>query len=632
LKTMTDWTSTNAKALYNLQHWSGGYFDINNTGNLVVNPGRSQSSPAIDLHKLVNEIKQTGLSLPCLVRFPHILQDRIKHLRRAFADAIASNQYQGNYNPVYPIKVNQEHSVVTELVHNDNPVGLEAGSKPELMAVLALVSEKNSVIICNGYKDREYIRLALIGKALGHQVYIVLEKPTEVDIVIEEAKALQIEPSLGIRIRLDSIGVGKWQNTGGEKSKFGFSSSQALNAIQTLDNNDLLKNLELLHFHLGSQITNIEDIHKGMTECARYYVELHNAGANRLNTIDVGGGLGIDYEGTRSRSYFSMNYSIADYANTIISTITAIADQQGVAHPHVITESGRAMVAHHAVLIVDVIETEQLISISPEPQANPGNSAACELNNYLDKLQRGDCQILECFQSVKKSMEAIKQKFNEGKVTLQEKAHCEQQFFIICDNIRKRLNSDKKSHRETLDELNEKLADKYFCNFSLFQSLPDIWAIDQLFPIVPLHRLNEMPDKRGTIHDITCDSDGRIDLYVDEDGVEASLPLHSIQNDQPYYLGIFLVGAYQEILGDMHNLFGDTNSVNVELSADSHTINRVHHGDSIDYVLRHVHYDTDEFISIYKNKLSAANLSEAEYANYMTQLSAGLTGYTYLEE
>ena len=290
------------------------------------------------------------------------------------------------------------------------------------------------------------------------------------------------------------------------------------------------------------------------------------------------------------------------------------------------------MVAHHAVLIVDVIETEQLISVTTEPQVNPSNTTTCELNNYLDKLQRGECQILECFQGAKKSMEAIKQKFNEGTVTLQEKARCEQQFFIICDNIRKRLNSGKKSHRETLDELNEKLADKYFCNFSLFQSLPDIWAIDQLFPIVPLHRLNEMPDKRGTIHDITCDSDGRIDLYVDEDGVEASLPLHSIQNDQPYYLGIFLVGAYQEILGDMHNLFGDTNSVNVEISADSHTINRVHHGDSVDYVLRHVHYDTDEFISIYKNKLSAADLSEAEYANYITELTAGLTGYTYLEE
>ena len=629
---MTDWTSTNAKTLYNIPHWSGGYFDINDSGNLLVNPGRSENSPTIDLHKLVNDIKQAGLSLPCLVRFPDILQDRIKHLRSAFSDAIKVNNYHGKYKPVYPIKVNQEHSVVTELVGSNNPVGLEAGSKPELMAVLALASEKNGVIICNGYKDREYIRLALIGKALGHKIYIVLEKPSEVDIVIREAKALQIKPSLGIRLRLDSIGVGKWQNTGGEKSKFGFSSSQALAAIQTLKNHNLLNNLELLHFHLGSQITNIEDIHKGMTECARYYAELHKAGADKLDTIDVGGGLGIDYEGTRSRSYFSMNYGIADYANTVISTMASIVNQQDISHPHIITESGRAMVAHHAVLIVDVIETEQLIDVTTSKLTEINSTDIADLKNRADKLQNGNCQILECYQDTKRAMESIKQKFNDGAITLQEKAHCEQLFFEICANIRMRLNSEKKSHRETLDELNEKLADKYFCNFSLFQSLPDIWAIDQLFPIVPLHRLNEKPDKRGTIHDITCDSDGRIDLYVDEDGIEASLPLHSMQHGQPYHLGIFLVGAYQEILGDMHNLFGDTNSVNVELTADSYSVNKAHHGDSIDYVLRHVHYDTDEFISTYKNKLNAANLDEAKFDSYFTELKAGLTGYTYLEE
>ena len=632
MKTMTDWTSTNAKTLYNVQHWSGGYFDINNAGNLVVNPGRNQNNPSIDMHKLVNEIKQTGLSLPCLVRFPHILRDRIEHLRSAFSDAITANNYNGTYKPVYPIKVNQEQSVVTELLNSGHPVGLEAGSKPELMAVLALASENNGVIICNGYKDREYIRLALIGKALGHKLYIVLEKPSEVETVIKEAKALQVEPSLGIRIRLDSIGVGKWQNTGGEKSKFGFSSSQALEAIQTLKNNNLLANFELLHFHLGSQITNIEDIHKGMTECARYYVELHKAGASHLNTVDVGGGLGIDYEGTRSRSYFSMNYSIADYASIVTSTLASINDQQGIAHPHIITESGRAMVAHHAVLIVDVIETEQLISTSTGAQTNLNSATVNELQKYLDNLQNGNCQILECFQGAKKTMEAIKQQFNAGTVSLQEKACCEQRFFKLCDEIRIRLNSEKKSHRETLDEINEKLADKYFCNFSLFQSLPDIWAIDQLFPIVPLHRLNEKPDKRGTIHDITCDSDGRIDLYVDEDGIEASLPLHPIQNEQPYYLGIFLVGAYQEILGDMHNLFGDTNSVNVELTANSYSVSKPHHGDSVDYVLRHVHYDTDEFIATYKSKLNAANLDEAKVDSYFKELKAGLTGYTYLEE
>jgi arginine decarboxylase len=630
---MTDWTNTNAKALYNIQHWSGGYFDINNDGNLVVNPGQTQSGPSIDLHQLVHEINANGLSLPCLVRFPHILRDRVATLRKAFSDAITSNHYQARYKPVYPIKVNQEQSVVSELVHADNPVGLEAGSKPELMAVLALANSEDGVIVCNGYKDREYIRLALIGKALGHKIYIVLEKPTEVDIVIKESKALQIEPSLGIRIRLDSIGVGKWQNTGGEKSKFGFSSSQALDAVEKLKAQGLLGCLELLHFHLGSQITNIEDIQKGVTEGARYYAELHRAGAANLDTLDVGGGLGIDYEGTRSRSYFSMNYSINEYANTIVSTVVKITDQEKLQHPHIITESGRAMVAHHAVLIVDVIETEQITSASTTMmQLARDTAAASELKRHLEYLQNKNSQVLECYHGAKQSMETVKQKFNEGSVSLQDKAACEQIFYELCDGIRKRLNSEKKSHREILDELNEKLSDKYFCNFSLFQSLPDVWAINQIFPIAPLHRLNEKPLQRGTIHDITCDSDGRIDFYVDEDGIEASLPLHTIQAGQPYYLGIFLVGAYQEILGDMHNLFGDTNAVNVELTSDAYDISQTTHGDSVDYVLRYVHYDTDEFIAAYKAKLHAAKLNTTLRDSYFTELRAGLTGYTYLEE
>ncbi len=629
---MTDWTNSNAKALYNIQHWSGGYFDINSDGNLIVKPGQTQTGPSIDLRQLVHEINASGLSLPCLVRFPHILRDRVETLRSAFNAAIDNNNYQARYKPVYPIKVNQEQSVVTELVNTDKPVGLEAGSKPELMAVLALSNTNNGVIVCNGYKDREYIRLALIGKALGHKIYIVLEKPTEVDIVIKECQALQIEPSLGIRIRLDSIGVGKWQNTGGEKSKFGFSSSQALEAVEKLKANKLLSCLELLHFHLGSQISNIEDIHKGVTEGARYYVELHRAGANNLDTLDVGGGLGIDYEGTRSRSYFSMNYNIHEYANTIVNTIANIADQQQLQHPHIITESGRAMVAHHAVLIVDVIETEQLVSASASPRQSGDVASASELKRYLESLQTEQCQILECYHGAKQAMESTKQKFNEGSVSLKEKADCEQIFYELCDAIRKRLNSEKKSHREILDELNEKLSDKYFCNFSLFQSLPDIWAINQIFPITPLHRHNERPQQRGTIHDITCDSDGRIDFYVDEDGIEASLPLHATQPEQPYYLGIFLVGAYQEILGDMHNLFGDTNAVNVELGPESYSISHVNHGDSVDYVLRYVHYDTDEFIASYKSKLNAVELQEAVRDSYFTELKAGLTGYTYLEE
>ena len=629
---MTDWTIDNARALYSIRHWSGGYFDINDHGNLTVNPGRCQQAPNIDLYQLVDHIKASNLSLPCLVRFPHILHDRVDHLYTAFSDAMQSRNYGGSYKPVFPIKVNQEQSVVTELLNANHPVGLEAGSKPELMAVLALASPQQGVIVCNGYKDREYIRLALIGQTLGHKIYIVLEKPSEVDIVINEAKAMQIAPSLGIRLRLDSIGVGKWQNTGGDKSKFGFSASQALEALNKLRQHQLNNCLELLHFHMGSQITNIEDIHNGITECARYYVELHKAGATRLDTIDVGGGLGIDYEGTRSRHYFSMNYSIADYTNTIISCIARITQQEGLAHPHIVTESGRAMVAHHAVLIIEVIETEHMVSAPMALDAGNHFAAIGSLRQCLDELENGQCPITESYHIAARIMNSVKQQFNEGSVSLTEKASCEQYYYEVCDTIRDRLNSDKKSHRDILDELNEKLADKYFCNFSLFQSLPDIWAINQIFPIVPLHRLQEKPQQRGTIHDITCDSDGRIDSYVDNDGIEASLPLHATKPEEAYYLGVFLVGAYQEILGDMHNLFGDTNSVNVDLTNDSYEVSKAKHGDSVDYVLRHVHYDTDEFIASYKNKLMAADIPEQQYEAYLAELKAGLTGYTYLEE
>lgn len=629
---MKDWTIADARTLYNIHHWSGGYFDVNNDGRLTVNPGREQSAPHIELQQLVEHIQANNLALPCLIRFPHILHDRVDHLCSAFASAIQSRHYRGHYKPVYPIKVNQEQSVVTELLNTRDPVGLEAGSKPELMACLALADPQRGAIVCNGYKDREYIRLALIGKALGHSIYIVLEKPSEVNIVINEARAMNIAPSLGIRLRLDSIAGGKWQNTGGEKSKFGFSSSQALKALDQLRQHELLDCLELLHFHLGSQITDIEDIQNGITECARYYAELRKAGARRLDTVDVGGGLGIDYEGTRSRSYFSMNYSITDYANTIVDCLVRVSDQQDIPHPHIVTESGRAMVAHHAVLVMQVIETEQMAGLPPVA-IDQCESAVCEkLRRCMDDLEHDRQRTTDSYHNAIGIMNDAKLQFNQGTLGLAEKAACEQVFYELCDKLRRRLDSGKKSHRDILDELNEKLADKYFCNFSLFQSLPDIWAINQIFPIVPLHRLNEEPDKRGTIHDITCDSDGRIDSYVDADGIEASLPLHDVKPDEPYYLGIFLVGAYQEILGDMHNLFGDTNSVNVDLLDDSYVVSKPKHGDSVDYILRHVHYNTDEFIASYKTKLTAADLPAQQYDAYLTELKAGLTGYTYLED
>jgi arginine decarboxylase len=522
--------------------------------------------------------------------------------------------------------------VVTELLDSPDPIGLEAGSKPELMAVLALSDTSKSVIVCNGYKDREYIRLALIATAIGHRIYIVLEKPSEIDILISEAKSMNIKPRLGIRVRLDSINNSKWQNTGGEKSKFGFSSSQILAAVKSLKDNDLLPNLELLHFHLGSQITNIDDIKKGVVECARYYSELHKAGATNLDTVDVGGGLGIDYEGTRSRNYFSMNYSVSDYASTIVSTLEKNVSAAGLNHPHIVTESGRAMVAHHAVLIVEVIETEQISHDAALVDVDSQCELANKLNAQLDELGNNTAHPVEAYHNINGLMQQVKRTFNEGTLSLREKAACEQLYLQACESISQKMSHDNKSQRDTLDELNEKLANKYYCNFSLFQSLPDVWAIDQIFPIIPLNRLNENPELRGTLHDITCDSDGRIDLYVDGDGIESSLPLHPFTKSSPYYLGIFLVGAYQEILGDMHNLFGDTNAVNVEFSDEGFELSKPHYGDTVEFVLKHVHYDTDKFIDTYKTKLDSAGLSPQLYQEYLTELESGITGYTYLEE
>ncbi|NOZ53136.1 MAG: biosynthetic arginine decarboxylase [Gammaproteobacteria bacterium] len=636
---MNKWSIQDAREMYNIKHWSGGYFDINEQGNVVANPNRHHTSPNIDLYGLIDQIKNTGLSLPTLIRFPHILADRIDCLTQAFNSATLSQNYAGGYTAVYPIKVNQEQSVVSEIIqHGKGKVGLEAGSKPELMAVLALSNTEQGTIVCNGYKDREYIRLALIGQQLGYRLFIVLEKMSELDIIIEQAKALHITPLLGIRVRLDSISDGKWQNTGGEKAKFGLSASQVLQVIDRLKQVNLIDSLELLHFHLGSQIANIKDIQTGMSECARYYSELHKNGVSKLKYVDVGGGLAIDYDGTRSRNYFSLNYTVDEYANTIIDILKKVCKQSNITEPHIITESGRAMVAHHAVLVIEVIETEQ----SPNLALPAGRSIhlldenlpdeLIQLDHLLRDLNQNKQQAVECYLQAKQFIGDINQRFKSGTLNIQNKALAEQYFYALCNQVRERLNIATKSHRSILDELNEKLADKYFCNFSLFQSIPDVWAIEQIFPIMPLHRHQEKPNQRGTLNDITCDSDGRIDYYVDGDGIESSLPLHAVDTNAPYYLGVFLVGAYQEILGDMHNLFGDTNSVNVDLVDDAYKLGSIQRGDSIDYVLRHVHFDPAEFLTEYNNKLECAPITPEQYKLYFQELKAGLTGYTYLEE
>lgn len=633
---MKNWSVQQSRDLYNIAHWSDGFFDINDQGKLVAYPNGKRDRTPIVLEDLANMMYETGLSLPILVRFPDILHQRFQKLSRAFARAMNEYGYQGNFMSVYPIKANQQRRVLEEIVHYGKtdvecPIGLEAGSKPELLAVLALSTPPGSVIVCNGYKDREYIRLALIGQRLGHQVYIILEKLSELDIILQESKKMGIQPCLGIRIRLATTGTSKWQDTGGEKSKFGFSAAQILSVVEKLRGQEKLHLLQLLHFHLGSQIANIADIQRAMRECARYYSELRALGVP-VHTVDVGGGLGVDYEGTRSRSYFSMNYSIQEYANNIVYTLEETCREHHLPHPQIFTESGRAMAAHHALLITNVIDVEKTAS---ENELLP---VTAEDTNVLRELWDGYQNIsersaLEVYHDVCHWMGEAHSMYNLGIINLAERARAEKIYLATCIKVRNLLKHSVRAHREALDELNEKLADKYFCNFSLFQSLPDAWAINQVFPIMPLSGLNERPDSRGVLQDITCDSDGHVDYYIDGEGVESTLPLLPYHPDRPYLLGIFLVGAYQEILGDMHNLFGDTHSVNVELLSDgSYQLAHPVQGDLVANVLRYVQFDSKELLAAYRKQFKEAHLTPKEREEYLETLIEGLEGYTYLED
>ena len=494
-----------------------------------------------------------------------------------------------------------------------------------------MACDRIPLIICNGYKDREYIRLALIGQRLGHRVYIILEKFSELNIALEEAEKLNIEPCLGVRVRLAAIGVGKWQDSGGEKSKFGFSAPQLLQVVETLRAKNKLHLLRVLHFHLGSQVANIADIQRGMHEGVRYYETLRNLGAP-IETIDVGGGLGVDYEGTRSRSFCSMNYSIQEYANNIVYTISDICNQHELPHPKIVTESGRAITAHHAMLITDVIAVEPACEATElQPPEESNHSIVHEL--WESHVNLSESTALEGYHDACHWMSEIHTMYIHGLFTLKERAYAEQIYYSTCAKLRNLLKPSLRAHREILDELNEKLAHKFVCNFSLFQSLPDAWAINQVFPIIPLTGLDKKPQLHAVLHDITCDSDGRIDTYVNNYGTEKTLPMMQYEADKPYLIGIFLVGAYQEILGDLHNLFGDTNSIHVELQEDgSYKLSNAMDGDTVESTLRHVNFDSIELMHSYRHQLKNTNLSPAESDNYLRHLTKGLQGYTYFEE
>lgn len=624
----TSWSTDDARRLYSIANWGEGYFDIGKDGGVAVRP-RGEQGPELSLPQIIAAAREHGSRLPLLVRFADILNDRRARLQQAFAKAMGDYDYAGGYTAIYPIKVNQQKNVAGELAANGGEgFGLEAGSKPELMAVLAL-ARRGSVVICNGYKDREYIRLALIGRKLGLEIFIVIEKPSELRYVIEEAKVLGVEPLLGVRMRLKSLGAGKWQNSGGDKAKFGLTPRQLLTLIEELKAADLSHTLKLLHFHMGSQMSNVRDIARGMREAVRYFVELSQLGLP-IRYMDVGGGLGVDYEGTRSRSECSINYGLDQYASSVVGALAEACAENGLVQPHVLTESGRALTAHHAVLVVNVSEIEQA-PLGAVPALRDDEPAV------LRRLREVHAEIdtrpaTELYHEAQYHLSEGQSLYALGQLSLADRAQLDDLYYAIINAVRSRLKPDERSHRQVLDELNETLVDKYFVNFSVFESAPDIWAIDQVFPIVPIAGLDREPDRRGVIADLTCDSDGRIDHYVDADGIDVSLPLHAPAEGENYMLGLFMVGAYQETLGDIHNLFGDTDAVNVKLAGDSYEFSHLRRGDTTDLMLDYVGYDLAVLRAEYAAKISAAGIDGSEAENLAASLEAGLTAYTYLAE
>ena len=624
------WGLETARATYNVAHWSDGYFDINAQGELVAYPDGDQTKPAISLTQLTEQFKQQGLTLPVLVRFTDILKNRVDTLTNAFTQARANREYNGKYTCVYPIKVNQQRSVVSKLLaHPSGLVGLEAGSKPELMAILGVAKEPIT-IVCNGYKDSEFLRLACIGQAMGHSVKIVVEKLSELTTLLEEIDNLGIEPAIGIRIRLNSVGKGKWQNTGGEKGKFGLTAGQVLSAVEVLKKHNKLHLMQMVHFHIGSQIANIRDIHRALRECARHFAELTQLNVP-LNTVDVGGGLGVDYEGSGSRSACSMNYTVEEYARNVVNAFAEVCDQHNLTHPAIITESGRALTAHHAVLITDVIDVEKAPNhLNPEP---PLENSALVLDEMWQCLQRLNPRMaLEIYHDAMHLFSEAHDQYVHGLVSMLEWAKIEQLYFTILHRVRASLSNNARAHREVLDDLNEKLADKLFVNFSLFQSLPDVWGIQQLFPVMPIENLTQPLTQRAIIQDITCDSDGQIREYVEGASIETSLPIPEYKHGEQYHIAMFMVGAYQEILGDLHNLFGDTDSVHVELNDEGYVLTNAIKGDSVKDVLKFVDYDSAILADNFAYQVNKLDVSAQCKEGYLAELNAGLEGYTYFED
>ena len=631
---MRKWRVEDSAELYNIGGWGRQYFSVNEKGNMIVCP--KPGVAPVDIREVLDELQLKDITAPVLLRFPDILDNRVEKISNCFAKAATDYDYKGQNYVVYPIKVNQMRPVVEEIVSHGKKfnIGLEAGSKPELHAVLATNIDENALIICNGYKDEDYIELALLAHKMGRRIILVVEKLNELKLILSISRRLKITPKVGIRIKLAKSGSGKWEESGGDQSKFGLDSSELLQAIEFFRKNEIMDWLKLIHFHIGSQITKIRRIKTALREAMQFYVQLAHLGF-AVEYVDIGGGLGVDYDGTRSSaSESSMNYSLQEYANDAIYSIVDACEKNDLPQPNIITESGRSLAAHHSVLIIEVLEATSLPRWRDNDELNGDeHELVKELYEIWDKINQQN--LFESWHDAMQCREEALDLFSMGMLDLRNRALAEKLFWEIAREVAA-VTSTMKHPPEELRKVAKMLPDKYYCNFSLFQSLTDSWAIDQVFPIVPISRLDEKPTRRCTIQDMTCDSDGKITTFISPQGVTASLPVHTLRPGEPYYLGVFLVGAYQEILGDMHNLFGDTNAVHISCYKDHYEIDKVIDGETVAEVLDYVQYDAKRLVRNVETWVTKAmkegKITPEEGREFLSNYRSGLYGYTYLEK
>ncbi len=635
------WTIDDTLALYNLRQWGKGFFDANDSGNIVVRPTRTPGSE-IDLLEVVQGMRDRGLKTPVLIHFNDLLQRRMADLHEAFSSAIKENGFKGAYTAVFPIKVNQQRRVVEEIRRAGVPLGfgLEVGSKPELLAVLGMTGDApDRLIVCNGFKEDRYIEFVTLAAKLGRNIIPVIENLSELRLVLEAAERYGVRPRLGVRVNLSATGAGRWRHSSGVKAKFGLSLTEVLEVLEVLRSRGMADCLQLLHCHMGSQIHDIRNVTQGVSELARVYANLKRMGAG-MQYLDVGGGLGIDYDGSQTSFEFSTNYTLQEYASSVVYKVMSVCDEEGIEHPTIVTESGRAMVAQQSVLIFDVLGANRPDRVTLPPGLPPPAEGETELPRPLVDLwdtcrNISERRLLECYHDALEARDESIRLFGVGYMSLEHRALAERLFYATCARIRDKCR-DMHSVPEDLADLETNLSDTYFCNLSIFQSLPDIWAIHQLFPILPIHRLNEKPTRFATLADLTCDSDGKIERFVDDHDVKKCLELHDFEEGEQYYLGAFLVGAYQETLGDLHNLFGDTNVAHVRLDENGQWwIDEIVEGDTVREVLQYVQYDATKLAAEIRREVERAvrlkRMSVAESQDMMRAYESGLAGYTYLE-